>query len=233
MDTKPVPATPKNPARRIIPPRPVQAAIVIGSFVAVLYLIELINLAVLHGSLDSDGVVPRSVSGLDGVIWGPLLHASWAHLISNTVPLLVFGFLAMAGGLGQWIAVTVCVWLISGLGVWLTGPSHISTIGASGIAFGWLAFLLVRGLFNRSLAQLAIAFVLLAYWGSVLWGLLPGRPDISWQAHVFGALGGILAAWLAAKATRASRRAATPPTIPPTAPPTIPPVPGSPGNLGL
>ena len=198
-----------------------QAALVIGSFVGVLYLIELVNLVLLHNSLVRDGVVSRTLSGLDGVIWGPLLHDGWGHLAGNTVPLLVFGFLAMAGGLGQWIAVTVCVWLISGLGVWLTGPADTSTVGASGIAFGWLAFLLVRGLFNRSLAQLAVGVVLLCYWGSVLWGLLPGQPHISWQGHLFGALGGILAAWLAAKANPRPPKPVSP------APPVLP------GNLGV
>jgi membrane associated rhomboid family serine protease len=216
VDTTPVSAaaaTPKSPAKRVLPPRPLQAAVVIGAFTGLLYLIELVNAGLLHGRLDDDGVVPRSLSGLEGVIWGPLLHESWAHLASNTVPVLVFGFLAMAGGLGQWISATVCIWLVSGLGVWLIGPGHVSTIGASGIAFGWLAFLLVRGLFNRSFPQIAVAVVLLAYWGSILWGLLPGQPNISWQAHVFGALGGVLAAFLAAKAN--PRQPAARKTVPP------------------
>lgn len=202
VDTTSLPAAsrPRNPAKRVLPPRPLQAAVVVGAFTAVLYLVELVNLGLLHGRLDADGIVSRTVSGLGGIVWAPFLHASWAHLIGNTIPVLVFGFLAMAGGLSQWIAATVCVWLVSGIGVWLTGPAETSTIGASGIAFGWLAFLLVRGLFNRSVGQILVAVVLLVYWGSILWGLLPGQPQISWQAHVFGALGGILAAWLAAKA---------------------------------
>jgi membrane associated rhomboid family serine protease len=230
MTTQPVAAGPKHPAKRVLPPRPVQAAVVIGSFVGALYLIELVNLTLLHGSLTNDGIMPRTASGLSGVIWGPLLHGSWAHLWANTVPLLVFGFLAMAGGLGQWISVTVCVWIISGLGVWLTAGSDTVTVGASGIAFGWLAFLLVRGLFNRSLWQLVIALVLLFYWGSVLWGLLPGQPAISWQGHLFGALGGILAAWLAA---RANPRPKTPKPLPAPSTPSAPTTPGTPGNLGM
>ena len=214
MTTQPVVASPRNPAKRVLPPRPLQAAVVIGSFVAVLYLVELVNAGLLHNGLTGDGIVSRSVSGLGGIIWAPFLHLNWAHLFSNTVPLLVFGFLAMAGGLGQWIAVTVTVWLVSGLGVWLIGPAHAVTVGASGIAFGWLAFLLVRGLFNRSLWQIAIGLVLLFYWGSVLWGLLPLQPDISWQGHLFGALGGILAAWLAAKANPRPPKAPATPRLP-------------------
>ena len=89
----------------------------------------------------------------------------------------------------------------------LTDGQRRVTIGASGIAFGWLVFLLVRGLFNRSFGQIAIALVLLFYWGSVLWGLFPGQPDISWQGHVFGAIGGVLAAFLATRRSRDGNRA--------------------------
>jgi membrane associated rhomboid family serine protease len=106
------------------------------------------------------------------------------------------------------VAVTVVIWLISGVGVWLTESTGVSTVGASGIAFGWLMFLLVRGIFNRSLKQLVVAVILLFYWGSALWGLLPNvDPEISWQAHAFGALGGLLSAWLVAMANRPARAA--------------------------
>jgi membrane associated rhomboid family serine protease len=196
---------------RIVPPNAKQAAFVVVGFTALLYLIELIDVA-LPVHLDSWGIQARTWSGLDGVIWAPLLHGGWDHLISNTVPVLVFGFLAMAGGLGQWIAVTVTIWLVSGLGVWLTAPTNVITVGASGVAFGWLAFLLVRGIFNRSLKQLAVAFVLFLYWGSTLLGVLPGNPQISWQGHLFGALAGVLTAWLTSRATR--EKAAKTPAVP-------------------
>lgn len=196
-----------NPAKRILPPKPLRSAVVILAFTALLYLVELVNLTALHGSLHDDGIRARTAGGLLGVLWAPLLHVSWAHLIGNTLPVVVFGFLAMAGGIGPWIAVTVVIWLVSGLGVWLVAPTGSVTIGASGLAFGWLMFLLVRGLFNRSVGQILVALVLLFYWGSVLWGLLPGRADISWQGHLFGALAGILCAWLV---SRANRRPAVP-----------------------
>ncbi|MBO0840277.1 MAG: rhomboid family intramembrane serine protease [Sciscionella sp.] len=194
----PVPSSRPNQVKRVLPPRPKQAAIVIGGFTAVLYLVSLVNATVFHWSLDADGIVPRRVSGLDGILWAPLLHANWQHLFANTVGFVVFGFLAMAAGLGPWIATTVLIWLTSGLGVWLFGGGV--TVGASGIIFGWLAYLLVRGVFNRSVGQLGVALVLLCYWGGTLFGLLPGNPGISWQGHLFGALGGVLAAWLTAKA---------------------------------
>ncbi len=202
LPAKPV-EKPRNPAKRIVPPNPVQAGIVIGAFTALLYLIEAVD-AILPANLDNLGIQPRTAGGLDGILWAPLLHAGWSHLFANTLAVLVFGFLAMAGGIGQWVAVTVTIWLASGIGVWLTGADGV-TVGASGVAFGWLAFLLVRGVFNRSVGQLAVAVVLFLYWGGMLFGLLPGNPGISWQGHLFGALGGVLAAWLVSLASRRPR----------------------------
>ncbi|MGH3761830.1 rhomboid family intramembrane serine protease [Actinophytocola sp.] len=207
LPAKPI-EKPRNPANRILPPNPVAAAIVIASFTALLFLIEAID-AILPANLDNLGIQPRTLGGLDGILLAPLLHAGWSHLFANALAILVFGFLAMSGGIGPWVAVTATVWLTSGIGVWLTGADGV-TVGASGIAFGWLAFLLVRGVFNRSFGQLAVAAVLFVYWGSMLFGVLPGEPGISWQGHLFGALGGILAAWLVTLANRRSRQPATP-----------------------
>lgn len=191
----------KRPANRVLPPNLAQAGIVVGGFAVLLYLIEFAD-RLLPADLEMNGIIPRSVDGLDGIIWSPLLHGEWAHLIGNSVPLLVFAFLAMANGLSQWIMVTATIWLVSGIGVWLTSPEGTVTIGASGLCFGWLLFLLVRGLFNRSILQLCVAAVLFAYWGTTLLGVLPGDTGISWQGHLFGAIGGVLAAWAAAVADK-------------------------------
>ncbi|HVK25481.1 MAG TPA: rhomboid family intramembrane serine protease [Actinokineospora sp.] len=195
-----------QPARthgRIVPANLAQAAIVVAGFAVLLYLIELLDV-ILPADLDQNGIVPRTLGGLDGILWAPLLHADWGHLIGNTIPLLAFAFLAMANGLAQWAVVTGTIWIVSGVGVWLAGNSDTVTVGASGLCFGWLLFLLVRGIFNRSLLQLGVAALLFLYWGSMLFGVLPGDPHISWQGHLFGALGGVLAAWLAAKATKSA-----------------------------
>jgi membrane associated rhomboid family serine protease len=203
-----LPAPEKKPANRILPPNPVRALIVIGSFTALLYLIELVDTA-MSGRLDQFGIQPRTLGGLDGVLWAPLLHHGWAHLFANTLPVLLFGFLAMSSGIGPWVAVTVTIWLFSGLGVWLAGDPG-TTLGASGIAFGWLAFLLVRGIFNGAFWQIVVAGVLFLYWGSTLLGVLPGNPGVSWQGHLFGAIGGILAAWLVSLANRTRSASSTP-----------------------
>jgi membrane associated rhomboid family serine protease len=195
----PAPA-PRRSIARVLPPAPVAAATVMLAFTALLYVVEAVDQVTGDDLERAGGIVSRNLDGLWGILWAPLLHGSWGHLIGNTVPFLVFGFLAMAGGIRQWVAVTATVWVISGVGVWLLAPDTVYTVGASGVIFGWLVFLLARGFFARSGRQIALAVVLFAMWGSVLFGILPGQPGISWQAHLFGALGGLLAASAVARA---------------------------------
>ncbi|WP_226378212.1 rhomboid family intramembrane serine protease, partial [Pseudonocardia abyssalis] len=170
-------------------------------FTVFLYVVEVAD--VISGqTLQFNGIVPRDTGDLDGILWAPLLHDDWAHLAANTLPFLIFGFLAMAGGIRQFVLVTATIWLLGGLGVWLTGDDNSYHIGASGLVFGWLAFLLTRGFFARSGRQIAVAIVLFLVWGGILFGVLPGQPGISWQAHLFGAAAGVLAAWMVARADR-------------------------------
>jgi membrane associated rhomboid family serine protease len=198
------PAPASRPSLRIWPRNPVTAAVVVLTFTALLYLIEAVDV-LTPLDLDAAGIVPRSLSGLDGVIWAPLLHGGWAHLLANTLPFVIFGFLALAGGIGQFIMVTATIWVLGGLGVWLTAPDGTVHIGMSGVIFGWLVFLLARGFFAGSWSQILLAVPLFLLWGGMLFGVLPSRPDISWQGHLFGALAGLLAAWLVARADRAPR----------------------------
>ncbi|MPY78327.1 MAG: rhomboid family intramembrane serine protease [Actinophytocola sp.] len=210
MNVTPTPSRRSDPAKRVLPPRPFLAALVAASFTALLYVVEVVDL-VLPANLQQEGIHARTLSGLDGVLWGPLLHGPWGHVVANTVPVALFGFLVMAGGIGKWFVVTATIWLVSGFGVWLVGPPDAVTIGASGLAFGWLAFLLVRGIFNRAVGQLVLAAVLFFVYGGMFWGVLPTvAGNISWQGHLFGALAGVLAAWLVSRADRAARTPARP-----------------------
>ncbi|MFB9905846.1 rhomboid family intramembrane serine protease [Allokutzneria oryzae] len=188
----------------MLPAQPKQAAIVIAGFVAALYLIELIDV-ITGGALDAGGITPRELSGLTGILWAPALHFGWEHLAANTIPVLVLGFLTMAGGIGQFVAVTATIWVVGGVGVWLVAPEGTIHAGASILIFGWLTFLLLRGFLTRRFLQIALAVVLFFLYGSALWGILPGQPGISWQGHLFGAVGGVLAAWLVAKSGRQPR----------------------------
>lgn len=205
MTASPVQLKRTDPAKRVLPPRPFAAAFLAALFTALLYVVEFAD-RVLPANLQREGIEARTLSGLDGVLWAPLLHGPWSHVLANTIPIALFGFLVMSGGIGQWVAVTTTVWLLSGLGVWLVGPPNAVTIGASGLAFGWLAFLLVRGIFNRSVGQLVLAGVLFFVYGGMFWGVLPTvAGNISWQGHLFGAVAGVLAAWLVRRGDRATR----------------------------
>ena len=137
MSTKPTAPAAKGGVARVLPPNPKQAAIVIAGFAVLLYLVELVD-RMLNGRLDGGGIIPRQVSGLDGILFAPFLHEGWGHLVANTLPVLLFGFLAMAGGLGQWIAVTATIWMVSGLGVWLIAPATRSPSARPGWrSAGW------------------------------------------------------------------------------------------------
>ena len=188
------PSDPRLPKPRRSPmPKWERSGITMGVIAVVLLVVEAIDMAT-GGDLDEYGIVPRRLSGLDGIIWAPLLHSDFAHQIGNLIPGVVLGFLLLMSGRFLWV--TAIVWVISGLGVWLTAPTGSVTIGASGIVFGWLAYLLVRGLFNRDVWQVLGGVVLLAVYGGILWGVLPHGGGVSWQGHLFGAVGGVLAAWM-------------------------------------
>lgn len=179
----------------------------VAGFVALLWVAEAVD-TVLGNSLDGEGIRPGSVDGLVGILFAPLLHAGFAHLVANTVPLLVLGFLVLLSGLSQGLAVTAVVWVVGGLGTWLTGGAGTVHLGASGLVFGWLAFLLVRGFFTRRPAEILVGVGVLVVYGGLLLGALPGTPGVSWQGHLFGAVSGVLAAWwLAGRHSDAGRTA--------------------------
>ncbi len=167
---------------------------VILLFVAILYVVELADQLTGSRLQRAGGIEPREVDGLDGILFAPVLHGPWAHLVANTLPLLVLGFLLLLGGVRRWLVVTATIWIVGGIGVWLTGPDNTLHIGASVLVFGWLTYLLLRGAYSRQPGQLALGLVLLLAYGGLLWGILPGQPGISWQGHLFGAIGGGLAA---------------------------------------
>lgn len=200
--------SPVKKQRSLLPAKVKPAVLTVGSLGAVITLVQLVNSLMSYRLTQDFGIEPRSLHGLIGILTAPLLHASWGHLLANLVPLLIFGFLIMVGSVRQFVAVTVLVWLISGLGVWLVAGSNSLTVGASGLIFGWLAYLLTRGVFTRHLGQIALGLVLLVLFGGLFWtGIVKvaaanigGIVQVSWQAHLFGALAGVLAAFLVAKA---------------------------------
>jgi len=167
----------------------------VAGMVALMWVSEVVDLAADH-RLDRLGIEPREVDGLTGVIAAPFLHLGFGHLIANTIPFVVLGLTIALSGLGRVLAVTAIVTLISGLGTWLIAPENTLHIGASGVVFGFATYLLARGWYDRRPVNIAIAVVVAIVFGGVLLGgLLPER-GISWQAHLFGAIGGVVAARL-------------------------------------
>ena len=166
------------------------------SLLVLMWLLQLLNWLLPQLQLDSYGIRPRDAGWLSGIMIAPLLHASWAHLIANTPPLLIFGGLVSLQGLRIFWLVTLISMLVSGLGVWLFSPDYVVTVGASGVIFGYLGFLLLRGLFTRSIGAILVSLAVGFLYGGTVWGILPSSPDVSWQAHLFGLIGGVLAASL-------------------------------------
>ncbi|KQR02240.1 protease [Arthrobacter sp. Leaf141] len=170
--------------------------LVLGGFVAVLFVIEVINFLLTRSLNRTFGLRPRSADGLLDILTFPLLHANLNHLLSNALPLIIFGFLVFLSGIRVFLTALGFSWLGSGLTVWLIGDPGV-TVGASGLVFGLFAFLLVRGFFNSSWKQILLAVVLFMLYGSILFGLLPTVAGfVSWQAHLGGAAGGVAAALL-------------------------------------
>lgn len=167
----------------------------LGVFVAALWAIQVLNWVTGYGLNSIFGLIPRQVAGLDGVVGMPLLHGSFAHLVSNTPPMIVMGALLAATASRALFAVNAVIVLLGGGLVWLFGASAIH-IGASGLVFGWFGFLVARGLLDRSFVTLGVALLVGALYGSMIWGVLPNQPGVSWEAHLFGALGGVVAAFL-------------------------------------
>ena len=162
-------------------------------FVAILWVVQGINWVSGYQLNYLFGLIPREFTGLDGVIAMPLLHGSFAHLISNTAPLVLMGGLLAATATRALLMVNALIVTLGGALVWLFGSTAVH-IGASGLVFGWFGFLVTRGLVDRSFVTLAAAALVAMLYGSLIWGVLPGQPGISWEAHLFGAIAGAAAA---------------------------------------
>jgi membrane associated rhomboid family serine protease len=167
------------------------------ALVGLMWLSEVVDTA-LHGRLDRYGIIAREPDGLFGIITAPFLHLGFGHLISNTLPLVTLGAIIAVSGALRLFSVTAIVTTIGGLGTWLISPPHTITIGASGLVFGYAAYLVARGIFNRRLGQIAIGVIVILVWGSALLGGLLPQDGISWQGHLFGGIAGILSAWILA-----------------------------------
>ncbi len=174
------------------------AAKILLALVALMWAVEVVDVIADH-QLDQYGIEAREPEGLDGIVTAPFLHVGFGHLISNTIPFVVMGLLIALEGARRLVAVFAIVTLVSGLGTWLVAPEGSIHVGASGVVFGFATYLIARGWFNRRPSQIAIGLVVVVIWGGVLIGGLQPREGISWQGHLFGAIGGVVAARVLAR----------------------------------
>jgi membrane associated rhomboid family serine protease len=183
----------------------IRGLIVLFGLVVVAWVLEIGDAIIPGRWLDNQGIRPHTIAGLWGILFAPFLHAGFAHLAANTIPFLVLGFLVVVRGLSTFVGVSLLVIVFGGLGVWIFGSTNTDHIGASGLIFGYIGYLLGRGYFERGLWAIVIAMLVAVIYGSALWGVLPGDPRISWQGHLFGFLAGFGAAWAGSASGRSAR----------------------------
>lgn len=176
---------------------PKGAAVFMVLAVLFLWVLELID-TILLGLLDRLGIHAQEPLGWVGILFAPFLHAGFGHLMANSIPLLVLGFLILVGRGGslRMALVTVVSMVSSGIAAWILTPAHTIVVGASGVVFGWLTYLVARGFFARDAKSIVISVIVFMVYGSVLWGVFPTQVGVSWQAHLGGAIGGVFAAWV-------------------------------------
>jgi membrane associated rhomboid family serine protease len=172
-----------------------KALFVMVGFLAILWIVQIANVADHYQLTLSYGIKPREIGSLPDILTAPFLHVSWAHIEGNSGPLFIFGFLAAYRGVTKFFGVTAVVILTSGLGAWLFESARTVGVGASGVVFGYFGYIMVRGFFDRHAIDMLIGAVMalcFAYQFSVL---LP-QQGIGWQAHIGGIAGGVLAGWV-------------------------------------
>ncbi|MEI6352270.1 MAG: rhomboid family intramembrane serine protease [Verrucomicrobiota bacterium] len=173
----------------------------IAVFILALFAVQLVNLATGMG-LTRFGIIPRSLIGLRGIFFSPLIHGSWAHLLANVGPLAVMlGLLSFHKKRSIW-ATTGAIWLTTGFATWLFGRPGSIQIGASGVIYGLATYLITAAWTDRDLGSAFIALLVIVVYGGLFWGLFPTASGVSWEGHVCGATSGIMVA----RASQKSRR---------------------------
>lgn len=175
-----------------------QATILLG-LVSIFWIVEIVDQLLFMGKLNLYGIIPRTNEGLWGILFAPFLHGDWQHLMANTIPFLTLGWFVMLQETSDFFIVSIITMLVGGFGVWLFGVPNSVHIGASILIFGYLGFLLLRGFFQRNLPSILLSIIVGFLYGGLVWGVLPSQPGISWEGHLFGFLGGVIAAYFIGK----------------------------------
>lgn len=165
-------------------------------YLLAIWAVFAVNALLFGGGLNYFGIHPLDPASLPHIVSAPLLHANLSHIMSNSIPGAIFCFLIGYSGSRVFWEVTLIAGVIAGLGTWFLGGIGTNHIGASGLVYGWLAYLVVRGFFNRSPQQISLGILLGFLYSGLIWGVLPTTPGVSWQGHLFGAIGGVVAGML-------------------------------------
>jgi len=171
--------------------------LLIVGFLSMIWAIEILNGFMGH-RLSTWGILPRTEIGLRGIPLSPFLHANFGHVLSNTVPFLILGGLVALQGARKLIWVSLFIIVAGGAGVWLVGRPAIH-VGASGLVFGLFGYLVAAGWYDRRLGSILVAVLVIFLYGGLLLGVLPTTGFVSWEAHLFGLMAGVVAARLARK----------------------------------
>lgn len=190
------PTRPQNPLSPRPKPPMVEAAVVTALLVAGMWIEEAVDLFGFGGRLNYFGIEPRDAHTFWHIFTAPFLHAGFPHLIANTVPFAVLAFLSAVRSISRFVVATALICLVGGSLVWLVGRGGSVHLGASELIFGYLAYLLGVGWWERTPVAIAIALAAVLLYGGIIWGVLPGNPGVSWEAHLFGFVGGLVAAAL-------------------------------------
>lgn len=166
---------------------------------AVFWLVEIVDLLIFQERLDNLGIEPRTIIGLRGILLAPFLHGGFPHLIANTIPFITLGWLTMIQETSDFYIVSIVSAIVGGLGVWLLGRPDSIHIGASILIYGYLGFLLLRGWFQKNFPSILLSIIVFFIYGSLIWGIFPSRVGVSWEGHLFGFVGGAIAAWAIAR----------------------------------
>jgi membrane associated rhomboid family serine protease len=159
-----------------------------------MWIVYLITLA-LNLDLSRMGILPRDMIGILGILSGPIVHANFSHLLSNTMPLLILGWTIFFFYSKVSYKSFIVIYVLTGLFVWLFAR-EVYHIGASGIVYGFVSFLFFSGIFRRDNKSIAIALIVTFLYGGIVWGVLPGQKGISWESHLFGGIAGIITAFI-------------------------------------
>ena len=170
----------------------------VAGALGIMWVVEILSVG--FDSIDNNGILPRMLDGLDGILWSPFLHSGFPHLISNTIPFAILSGLVLIRGAKRWLSASAIIIGLGGLLVWAFAiGSNENHIGASGWVFGLFGFLVLSAFFERKPLSIGIGLItLFLYGGTILFGVIP-RDGISWEGHLFGFIAGVVAARVLSK----------------------------------